>query len=76
LDRDGGVLFAGDAAAGRKDGKVGSAPRAAANDLAELDRSVIKLATHDFEHAVFGHGRAVSGGAVEEFRTYAGTLPA
>ena len=73
LDRAGGVLFAGDAAAGRK-GAVGSAPRAAAVDLTELDRSVAKLASHDFEHAVFGHGRAVTGRAVEKFRTYAATL--
>lgn len=73
LDRADGVLFAGDAAAGRKGG-VGSAPRAAAVDLAELDRSVAKLASHDFEHAVFGHGRAVSGRAVEKFRGYAATL--
>ena len=36
--------------------------------------SVAKLASHDFEHAVFGHGRAVSGRAVEKFRTYAATL--
>ncbi|MFF5296698.1 MBL fold metallo-hydrolase [Paractinoplanes globisporus] len=73
LDRAGGVLFAGDAAAGRK-GEVGSAPRRAAEDLAALDRSVIKLATYDFDHAVFGHGQAVSGRAVERFRTYAATL--
>jgi glyoxylase-like metal-dependent hydrolase (beta-lactamase superfamily II) len=73
LDRDGGVLFAGDAAGGRKGG-VSSAPRAAAVDLAELDRSVAKLASHDFEHAVFGHGQAVTGQAVEKFRTYAATL--
>src|SRR4051794_9433813 len=73
LDRDSGVLFAGDAAAGRK-GAVSSAPRAAAVDLAQLDRSVAKLASHDFEHAVFGHGQAVTGKAVEKFRTYAATL--
>jgi glyoxylase-like metal-dependent hydrolase (beta-lactamase superfamily II) len=75
LDRDGGVLFAGDAAAGSK-GAVGSAPRAAASDVAELDRSVVKLAAHDFEHAVFGHGRAVNGRAVEKFQAYAATLEA
>ena len=73
LDRAGGLLFAGDAAAGRK-GAVSSAPRAAAENPAELDRSVAKLASHDFEHAVFGHGHAVSGRAVEKFRTYAATL--
>ncbi|GIE94456.1 MBL fold metallo-hydrolase [Paractinoplanes rishiriensis] len=74
LDRAGGLLFAGDAAAGVK-GAVGSAPRAAAADLADLDRSVGKLASYDFDHAVFGHGRAVSGGAVDRFREYAATLP-
>ena len=73
LDRAGGLLFAGDAAAGRK-GAVSSAPRAAAENPAELDRSVAKLASHDFEHAVFGHGQAVTGRAVEKFRTYAATL--
>lgn len=73
LDRAGGVLFAGDAAAGSKGG-VGSAPRAAAADPAQLDRSVGRLASFDFEHAVFGHGRAVSGRAVERFREYAATL--
>jgi glyoxylase-like metal-dependent hydrolase (beta-lactamase superfamily II) len=74
LDRAGGILFAGDAAAGVKGG-VGSAPRAAAADLAGLDRSVRKLASYDFDHAVFGHGRAVSGQAVDRFREYAATLP-
>lgn len=74
LDRAGGVLFAGDAAAGKSKGQVGSAPRMAAADLAELDRSVIRLATHDFEHAVFGHGPAVTGRAVDRFREYAATL--
>ncbi|WP_433373029.1 MBL fold metallo-hydrolase [Actinoplanes sp. CA-142083] len=73
LDRAGGVLFAGDAAAGNK-GEVTSAPRAAAADLAELDRSVIKLASYEFDHAVFGHGQAVSGRAVDRFRKYAETL--
>jgi glyoxylase-like metal-dependent hydrolase (beta-lactamase superfamily II) len=74
LDRAGGVLFAGDAAAGSK-GAVGSAPRAAADDLVALDRSVGKLAGLEFEHAVFGHGPAVSGRAVERFREYASGLP-
>jgi glyoxylase-like metal-dependent hydrolase (beta-lactamase superfamily II) len=73
LDRAGGVLFAGDAVMGRR-GKVISAPRMVAADLAEQDRSVGKLASFDFEHAVFGHGRAVSGRAVERFREYAASL--
>jgi len=40
----------------------------------QQDRSVGKLASFDFEHAVFGHGRAVSGRAVERFREYAASL--
>jgi glyoxylase-like metal-dependent hydrolase (beta-lactamase superfamily II) len=75
LDRAGGVLFAGDTAGGGKDGKVTSGPKRAADDPAEQDRSLTKLATHDFEHAVFGHGQAVSGRAVEQFREYASALP-
>jgi glyoxylase-like metal-dependent hydrolase (beta-lactamase superfamily II) len=75
LDRAGGVLFAGDAAAGARRGTVGGSPRIAATDPAQLDRSVGKLATYDFDHAVFGHGRAVNGHAVDRFREYAATLP-
>ncbi|MET0424085.1 MAG: MBL fold metallo-hydrolase [Actinoplanes sp.] len=71
LDRAGGVLFAGDTASGGKDGKVAGGPRPAAVDPDEMDRSLGKLATYDFEHAVFGHGRALSGRAVERFREYA-----
>lgn len=70
LDRAGGVLFVGDAAGGRG-GKVTSSPRMIAVDYEEQERSVAKLASLDFEHAVFGHGRAVSGRAVERFREYA-----
>ena len=71
LDRAGGVMFAGDTASGAKDGTVASGPRPAATDPEEMDRSLGRLATYDFEHAVFGHGRAVSGRAVERFREYA-----
>jgi glyoxylase-like metal-dependent hydrolase (beta-lactamase superfamily II) len=74
LDRAGGILFAGDAAAGARGGKVHSSPRPAAADPAEMDRSVGRLASFDFDHAVFGHGRAVTGRAVERFREYATTL--
>lgn len=70
LDRDGGVLFAGDAAGGRG-GKVMSSPRMMAADYAEQERSVAKLASFDFDHAVFGHGRAITGKAVDRFREYA-----
>jgi glyoxylase-like metal-dependent hydrolase (beta-lactamase superfamily II) len=70
LDRAGGVLFAGDAAAGRRGGRVGSTPRMVTADPVELGRSVARLAELDFGHAVFGHGPAVSGRAVERFRDY------
>ena len=76
LDRAGGILFAGDAVAGARGGKVHSTPRTIAADPAEMDRSVGRLASFDFEHAVFGHGRAVNGRAVERFREYVATLMA
>ncbi|MEV4640020.1 MBL fold metallo-hydrolase [Actinoplanes sp. NPDC049548] len=71
LDRDGGVLFAGDAAAGGRSGRIGSAPKMVSADLEEERRSVGRLAALDFEHAVFGHGPALAGRAVEAFRSYA-----
>jgi glyoxylase-like metal-dependent hydrolase (beta-lactamase superfamily II) len=70
LDRDGGILFAGDAAAGGRGGKVGSTPKMVSVDLAQQRRSVEKLAALEFEHAVFGHGTALTGRAVDAFRTY------
>jgi len=70
LDRAGGVLFAGDAAAGNRGGRIGGAPKMVAADLEQQAASVARLAGLAFEHAVFGHGRAVSGHAVERFREY------
>jgi glyoxylase-like metal-dependent hydrolase (beta-lactamase superfamily II) len=69
LDRAGGALFAGDAAAGKRGG-VGSTPKMVSADLDQQAKSVARLAGLEFEHAVFGHGRAVSGRAVERFREY------
>jgi glyoxylase-like metal-dependent hydrolase (beta-lactamase superfamily II) len=71
LDRADGVLFAGDAATGGRGGRVAAAPRMSSVDPAEENRSIAKLATFSFQHAVFGHGRAISGGAVERFREFA-----
>ncbi|OJF12664.1 MBL fold metallo-hydrolase [Couchioplanes caeruleus] len=71
LDRAGGVLFAGDAAAGRGRGRIGSAPKMVSADLDAQRRSVARLAGLDFDHAVFGHGPALTGRAVEAFRTFA-----
>ncbi|BCJ41623.1 hypothetical protein GCM10010168_53790 [Actinoplanes ianthinogenes] len=65
LDRAGGVLFAGDAAT-VADGRV-TAPRAA-EDPARAAESLARLAERDFGHAVFGHGRPISGGAAARFR--------
>ena len=39
-------------------------------DLDQQTKSVARLAGLDFEHAVFGHGSAVSGRAVDRFREY------
>lgn len=75
LDRAGGILFAGDAAAGKRGGRVGGTPKMVSADLAQQAVSVTRLAGLDFEHAVFGHGRAVSGRAVERFREHAARQP-
>lgn len=74
LDRDGGVLFAGDAAAGGRR-KLGSTPRMVTADPVGAARSVARLAELDFETAVFGHGPAAKGRAVERFREYAARQP-
>ena len=71
LDRSGGVLFAGDAAGGGL-GRLRTAPRMVTFDEAEQTRSIAKLGALEFETAVFGHGPAVRGRAVERFRAYAG----
>jgi glyoxylase-like metal-dependent hydrolase (beta-lactamase superfamily II) len=67
LDRAGGVLFAGDAAASRR-GRVTGPPRMLTADPPRAGQSLARLAELEFDHAVFGHGRAVSGMAVEAFR--------
>ncbi|MDP9817449.1 MBL fold metallo-hydrolase [Spirilliplanes yamanashiensis] len=70
LDRSGGVLFAGDAAAGGRR-RLGSTPAMVTADHAAARRSVARLAELDFDTAVFGHGPAVRGRAVDRFREYA-----
>jgi len=71
LDRAGGVLFAGDAAAGGRR-RIGTSPRIVTEDPAQVPQSIARLAQLRFDTAVFGHGPAVRGGAVERFRAYAG----
>ncbi|MFI1992819.1 MBL fold metallo-hydrolase [Actinoplanes sp. NPDC020271] len=59
LARAGGVLFAGDAATSRNGKVVGA---------------VEKLAGFDADHAVFGHGRPISGEAAARFREAAAAI--
>jgi glyoxylase-like metal-dependent hydrolase (beta-lactamase superfamily II) len=70
LERDDVVLFAGDAAAGRG-GTVRRTPRMLTDDVAAANVSIARLAGLEFEVAVFGHGRAVRGRAVDRFRELA-----
>jgi glyoxylase-like metal-dependent hydrolase (beta-lactamase superfamily II) len=72
LDRAGGILFAGDAAAGAGT-KVRHTARAMNADSAAARSSVAKLAALSFDVAVFGHGKAVTGSAVEKFKDLAAT---
>jgi glyoxylase-like metal-dependent hydrolase (beta-lactamase superfamily II) len=70
LDRGGGLLFAGDAAAGGG-GRVRPTPKVMTADRVAARASVARLATLDFDVAVFGHGSAVKGRAVDRFRDLA-----
>ena len=70
LDREGVVLFAGDAASGGR-GRVRRTPRMLTDDVAVANASVARLAGLEFEVAVFGHGSAVRGRAVDRFRELA-----
>jgi glyoxylase-like metal-dependent hydrolase (beta-lactamase superfamily II) len=65
LDRAGGVLFAGDVAAGDKKGAVTPTP---AEDPEAQRESLAKLGGLTFESAVFGHGPAILKDAAERFR--------
>ncbi|MFB9334142.1 MBL fold metallo-hydrolase [Actinoplanes octamycinicus] len=77
LDRAGGVLFAGDAATAAN-GRVAGPPPATmtgvppVTDSEKAAASLARLAERDFEHALFGHGRPVTGGAAALFREAAG----
>jgi glyoxylase-like metal-dependent hydrolase (beta-lactamase superfamily II) len=71
LDRDGGVLFAGDAAGGRRNGRIRRSPRMVTDDRAAELASIARLADLSFESAVFGHGRAISREAAQRFREFA-----
>jgi glyoxylase-like metal-dependent hydrolase (beta-lactamase superfamily II) len=64
LPRDGGVLFAGDAATNLL--RLGAGP--IYEDVGEGMRSLEKLATLEFETALFSHGRPLAPRAAERFR--------
>jgi glyoxylase-like metal-dependent hydrolase (beta-lactamase superfamily II) len=70
LARDGGVLFVGDAATSRGS-RVVDSPKPVNEDPAAGSASISRLAELDFQFAVFGHGKAVCGQAVDRFRQYA-----
>jgi glyoxylase-like metal-dependent hydrolase (beta-lactamase superfamily II) len=72
LDRAGGVLFVGDAAGGGRGGRVRPSPKMATADPAAAATSVKRLAGLDFDVAVFGHGAAITGRAVDRFHDFAG----
>ncbi len=71
LDRAGGVLFTGDAAIGFRGG-VRRSPGMLTQDRTAARESVARLAGQRFDVAVFGHGKAVRGQAVDRFRELAG----
>jgi integrase/recombinase XerD len=72
LDRGGGVLFTGDAAAGGRR-RVHRSPRAMTADPATAQSSLVRLAETRFDTAVFGHGPAVRGHAADRFKALATT---
>ena len=70
LDRGGGVLFAGDAASGRRNGQIRRPPRIVTEDRAAESASIARLADLSFESAAFGHGRPISREAAARFRDF------
>jgi glyoxylase-like metal-dependent hydrolase (beta-lactamase superfamily II) len=70
LDRAGGVLFAGDAAFSLA-GKIRRPPRVVTDNMAIAEASIKRLAELEFDVALFGHGRAITGRAVNRFREFA-----
>lgn len=68
LERDGGLLFVGDAAMAKK----GEVKRGFMNREEEtFDASLRHIAEYDFEQAVFGHAAPLRSGAAAAFRRFA-----
>ena len=70
LDRGDGVLFTGDAAVGGRR-RIRRPPRVLTTDAAAARSSLARLAEARFDVAVFGHGPAVRGRAVDRFKELA-----
>ena len=76
LERGGGVLFAGDAVSGGRNGRVRRSPRIITEDREAESASVARLAELTFEAAAFGHGKSISRDAASRFREFAARLAA
>ena len=76
LERGGGVLFAGDAVSGGRNGRVRRSPRIITEDREAESASVARLAELTFEAAAFGHGKSISRDAASRFRELAARLAA
>jgi glyoxylase-like metal-dependent hydrolase (beta-lactamase superfamily II) len=72
LDRGDGVLFTGDAAVGGRR-RMRRTPRVFTTDATAARSSLARLADARFDVAVFGHGPAVLGRAVDGFKELAAT---
>lgn len=73
LDAKAGILVAGDALNGANGGVIGANP-GFSEDMTLANASVAKLATFDYEVALFGHGEPVLSGASEAVAALAETL--
>ncbi|MCH8052184.1 MAG: MBL fold metallo-hydrolase [Chloroflexi bacterium] len=69
VERHGGVLFVGDAAANMM-GRFGKPLLMFTEDMDEVGKSMRKLAALEFDTACFGHGRVLKGKANLAFRRY------
>lgn len=72
LERDGGILFVGDAAVADKSGTVKRGFMNAASET--FDNSLRKIASHDFETAYFGHAAPIMAGASSAFARFVETI--
>ena len=74
LDRETGLLVAGDAMRGAPDGTVAAPAAQYTEDMAAAHESIRKLAGYRFDVAVFGHGDPVEQGASDAVETLSGQL--